>query len=225
MNKFLPTVIGCLGLLTTSVFANAELKTQEQKAGYIIGVQMAKQLVSSKNDIDLEAIKLGMQDVFDGTKPKLTNEQMRQTMEVYQQNRQKQEKAALEKLKIEGTEYLEANKAKDGVITLDSGLQYKVLKKGTGKVSPKPTDKVTTHYHGTLINGTVFDSSYDRGEPVSFPVNGVIKGWTEALQKMVIGDKWQLVIPSHLAYGERGAPPSIGPGATLVFDVELLEIK
>ncbi len=229
MLKFLPTVIGCLGIITTSVIAETALKTQEQKAGYVIGIQLGKQLLVSKEDIDLEAMKLGMQDMFSGVKPKLSDDDMRQAMMSYQEAKKKREIAMSGKFsehnKKEGIAYLAVNKEKKGVITLPSGLQYKVLKSGDGKVSPKATDKVVTHYHGTLINGTVFDSSYDRGQAVSFPVNAVIKGWTEALMKMKVGDKWQLVIPSNLAYGEQGAPPSIGPSATLIFDVELLEIQ
>jgi FKBP-type peptidyl-prolyl cis-trans isomerase FklB len=123
-----------------------------------------------------------------------------------------------------GLKFLAENKTKPGVVTLPDGLQYLVLKEGTG---PKPTinDKVKTHYHGTLIDGTVFDSSVDRGQPISFPVGGVIKGWTEALQLMPVGSKWRLFIPSELAYGDRGAGPKIGPGAALVFEVELLAIE
>ena len=229
MLKILPTVIGCLGILASSVVAETTLKTQEQKAGYVIGIQLGRQLIVSKEDIDLEAMKLGMQDVFAGSRPKLTGDEMRQAMTIYQDSKAKREVAMSGKFsehnKKEGTAYLAVNKKKKGVVTLPSGLQYKILKSGKGKVSPKATDKVLTHYHGTLINGTVFDSSYDRGEAVSFPVNAVIKGWTEALMKMKVGDKWQLVIPSNLAYGEQGAPPSIGPSATLIFDVELLEIQ
>ncbi len=229
MSKLLPTVIGCLGLLATSAMADSALKSQQQKAGYILGLEIGKQLVISKDDLDLEAMNLGLKDVFSGAKPKLTNEEMSKVMISYEESRKTKEKAMLDKFMVEnkkmGDAYLSANKKKDGVVTLDSGLQYKVLKSGTGKVSPKATDTVVTHYHGTLINGTVFDSSYERNEPVTFPVSGVIKGWTEALQKMKVGDKWQLVIPSNLAYGERGAPPTITPNATLIFDVELLEIK
>jgi len=123
-----------------------------------------------------------------------------------------------------GLKFLAENKVKPGVVTLPDGLQYEILKAGDG---PKPTlnSKVKTHYHGTLIDGTVFDSSVDRGEPISFPVSGVIKGWTEALQLMPVGSKWRLFIPSELAYGDRGAGPKIGPGSTLVFDVELLAIE
>lgn len=229
MRKLLPTVIGCLGLLTTSAMADNALKTQQQKAGYVMGLEIGKQLLVSKDDINLEAMNLGMKDVFSGAKPKLTNEEMQKTMMAYQESRMAKEKAMMEKFSVEnqktGDAYLAANKAKKDVITLPSGLQYKILKSGTGTTSPKATDTVVTHYHGTLVDGTVFDSSYDRGEPVSFPVNAVIKGWTEALQMMKAGDKWQLVIPSTLAYGEQGAPPTIMPNATLIFDVELLEIK
>ncbi|MDA3908186.1 MAG: FKBP-type peptidyl-prolyl cis-trans isomerase [Sulfurimonas sp.] len=229
MLKIIPTIIACLGLIATSAMANNSLKTGEQKASYVIGIQLGTQLIISKNYIDLDAMKLGMEDIFTGKKPKLSNDEMRTAMEHYQESKKKSELAMVNKFsnhnKKKGEAYLASNKKKKGVITLQSGLQYKVLKSGTGKVHPKVTDKVVTHYHGTLIDGTVFDSSYDRGEAVSFPVNAVIKGWTEALQKMKVGDKWQLVIPSNLAYGEQGAPPSIGPGATLIFDVELLKIN
>jgi FKBP-type peptidyl-prolyl cis-trans isomerase len=146
---------------------------------------------------------------------------------------QEKMKVEQEKMKVvaegnrkEGTEFLEANKTKEGVVTMPSGLQYKIMTEGTG---PKPaaTDTVTCNYKGTLLNGTEFDSSYKRGQPASFPVTGVIKGWTEALQLMPVGSKWQLFIPSELAYGDRGADPrsGIGPGATLIFEVELLSIQ
>ena len=126
--------------------------------------------------------------------------------------------------KIEGQKFLEANMLKEGVTTTASGLQYKVIKAGSGN-KPKATDTVTVHYQGTLVNGTEFDSSYRRGQPVSFPVNGVIPGWTEALQLMEAGAKWQIVIPSNLAYGDRGAGPQIGPNATLIFEIELISIQ
>jgi FKBP-type peptidyl-prolyl cis-trans isomerase FklB len=123
-----------------------------------------------------------------------------------------------------GQKFLDENKKKPGVVTLPSGLQYIVIKEGTG-AKPVLTDKVTTHYHGTLIDGTVFDSSVERGEPASFPVNGVIKGWTEALQMMPVGSKWKLFVPPALGYGERGAGGVIGPNATLIFEVELISIN
>ncbi len=229
MLKRLPTVIGCVGLLITSAMADNTLKSQSEKASYVIGIELAKQLVVTKDDLDLDAMMLGMKDMFSGTKPRLTNEEMRSAMQSYQETKQVKEQAMMKRFsdenKKEGSAFLAKNKTKKGVTTLPNGLQYKVLKSGKGGKSPKATDTVVTHYHGTLIDGTVFDSSYDRGEPVSFPVNGVIKGWTEALLKMKVGDKWQLAVPSDLAYGERGAPPKIAPGATLLFDVELLEIK
>lgn len=134
----------------------------------------------------------------------------------------KTEKAA--KNKAEGEKFLADNKAKAGIVTLPSGLQYQVIKEGTG-AKPTINDKVKTHYHGMLIDGTVFDSSVDRGEPISFPVSGVIKGWTEALQLMPVGSKWRLFIPADLAYGDRQAGAKIGPGSTLIFDVELLDIE
>ena len=133
-------------------------------------------------------------------------------------------KEASEKNAKEGAAFLAENKNKEGVITLESGLQYKVLKSGDGP-SPKETDTVVTHYRGNLINGEIFDSSYKRGQPATFPVSGVIAGWTEALQKMKVGDKWQLFIPSNLAYGENGAGQKIGPNEVLIFELELLEIK
>ncbi|PHQ65124.1 MAG: hypothetical protein COB99_05815 [Sulfurimonas sp.] len=229
MLKILPAIIGCLGLIATSSMSANTLKSQEEKASYVIGVQLGKQLMISKEDINLEAIKLGMKDVFSGTKPRLSNNEMRIAMLDYQKSKQRRELSMMKKFsthnKKEGLEFLAKNKKKSGVKTLKSGLQYKVLKSGNGKVFPKSTDTVVTHYHGTLIDGTVFDSSVERGEPVSFPVNAVIKGWTEALQKMKVGDKWQLVIPSTLAYGKQGTPPKIGPDATLIFDVELLKIN
>ncbi len=229
MLKIIPTAICSLGLIATCAMADKTLKTQEQKASYVIGIQLGTQLIVSKDDIDLDAMKLGMQDMFSGTKSRLSNDEMRSAMTAFQDSKKKKEIAMANKFtnhnKKEGAAYLASNKKKKGVITLASGLQYKVLKSGNGKVHPKLTDKVVTHYHGTLIDGTVFDSSYERGEAVSFPVNAVIKGWTEALQKMKVGDKWQLVVPSNLAYGEQGAPPSIGPSATLIFDVELLSIN
>lgn len=225
MLKKLSTSLVILSVISTSLLADNKIKTQEQQAGYIIGVQLGKQLLVSKDDINLEALKLGMKDVFSGKETKFTYAETSKIMNEFQLKKQKKEQELISKLSKEGKTYLEKNKKKKGVVTLASGLQYKVLKKGSGKVSPKATDTVTTHYHGTLINGVVFDSSYERGQPATFGVNRVIPGWTEALQKMKVGDKWQLVIPPALAYGKRGAPPSIGPDATLIFDVELLEIK
>src|SRR5213593_525626 len=145
-------------------------------------------------------------------------------MTAFEKDMEQKQKAAADKNASEGTKFLEENKKKEGVKTTASGLQYKVVKEGTG-AQPKANDTVTVNYRGTLINGTEFDSSYKRGEPATFPVNGVIKGWTEALQLMKVGSKYQLFVPSSLAYGERSVSPEIGPNATLIFEVELLDAK
>jgi FKBP-type peptidyl-prolyl cis-trans isomerase FklB len=179
-------------------------------------------------DIDPDILAQGIKDVFAGGKLLLTEEEFRNTMENFRKDMMAKQKMQMQEIsdknKKEGEEFLAENKNKEGVITLPSGLQYKVIKEGDGNL-PKATDTVTVHYRGTLIDGTEFDSSYGRGEPATFPVNGVIPGWTEALQLMKAGSKWQLFIPSNLAYGERGAGGRIGPNSTLVFDVELLSIK
>jgi FKBP-type peptidyl-prolyl cis-trans isomerase FklB len=178
--------------------------------------------------VDPNILLRGLKDALAGGKTAMTEDQARAALMVVQNEiRKKQEEQmqlAGEAGKKEGEAFLAANKAKDGVVALPSGLQYKILTAGTG---PKPTtsDSVVCNYRGTLINGTEFDSSYKRGEPATFPVSGVIKGWTEALQLMPVGSKWQLFVPSDLAYGERSPDPSIGPNSTLIFEVELLSIK
>jgi FKBP-type peptidyl-prolyl cis-trans isomerase FklB len=158
----------------------------------------------------------------------MTEQEVNETLTAFQKEMAAQQaernKILVEKNKKEGEIFLAENKKKEGVVTLPSGLQYKVIKEGTGE-TPKLTDTVTVNYSGTLIEGTEFDSSYRRGQPATFPVKGVIAGWTEALQLMKVGSKWQLFIPSNLAYGERGAGRDIGPNTTLIFDVELLSIK
>lgn len=229
MLKILPTLIGCIALFSSLAIANEQLKTQNEKSSYVLGIEVAKQFDLSKDDIDTDAFLLGMKDHFANKKPKLNEEEARNAMMNFQDKEREREQEMLKKLSIQNKKeaalFLEMNKKKKGVVALASGLQYKVIKSGDGKVHPKKADTVLAHYHGTLLDGTVFDSSYKRRKPITFPVNGVISGWTEALQKMKVGDKWQLVIPSHLAYGEAGAPPKIAPGSTLLFDIELLEIK
>ncbi|HEY9051648.1 MAG TPA: FKBP-type peptidyl-prolyl cis-trans isomerase [Gammaproteobacteria bacterium] len=229
MLKVLPAMLGCIGLVTSlNVLADNALTSQKDKQSYSIGINLGMQLSQQKDEIDVDKVILGLKDVFAGQQPKLTMEEMQQVMMTFQktiqEKQQAQIKAVADANAKEGKDFLAANKKKDGVKTLASGLQYKVLQSGKGD-SPKVTDTVVTHYRGSLINGQVFDSSYQRGEPATFPVNGVIKGWTEALQKMKVGDKWQLFIPSDLAYGEHGAGQSIGPNAVLIFEIELLEIK
>ena len=189
-----------------------------------MGANFKKQSVP----VDPNIMERGVKDAMAGGKTLLTDDEAQAAiMEVQNEVRQKQQAKMQEEgaaNKKEGDAFLAANKAKDGVVTLPSGLQYKILKEGTG---PKPaaTDSVVCNYRGTLINGTEFDSSYKRGQPATFPVTGVIKGWTEALQLMPVGSKWQLFIPSDLAYGERGPSPEIGSNSTLIFEVELLSIE
>jgi FKBP-type peptidyl-prolyl cis-trans isomerase FklB len=188
---------------------------------YSLGVSIGKNLKAQGLDsINTELLGKAFTDVFNNGTLLVTPEKADQVLTEYFN---KLQKAKVEKNIKEGQRFLEENKKKPGVVTLPSGLEYIVLKEGDGPI-PKETDKVTTHYHGTLLDGTVFDSSVDRGQPASFPVNGVIKGWVEALQLMKTGSKWKLFVPSNLAYGERGAGGSIGPNATLIFEVELISI-
>jgi FKBP-type peptidyl-prolyl cis-trans isomerase len=203
-----------------------ELPTQKEKFSYAVGMNIGSNLRRQSVPVDPDTLMRGLKDTLAGNPTLLTEDEERTVLNEAQADMRKQmqekQKAQGEANKKEGDAFLAANKAKDGVVTLPSGLQYKVLQAGTG---PKPaaTDSVTVNYRGTFINGTEFDSSYKRGQPATFPVNGVIKGWTEALQLMPVGSKWQLFIPSDLAYGER-APGDIGPNTTLLFEVELLKI-
>jgi FKBP-type peptidyl-prolyl cis-trans isomerase FklB len=205
------------------------LTTTKEKASYAIGMNLGGGLHRQNIDVDSAALVQGLKDTLSGNKTLLTEEEARaalmQLQSEMQAKMQAKQAAEGEANKKEGEAFLAANKTKEGVVTLPSGLQYKILTPGTG---PKPTatDSVVCNYKGTLINGTEFDSSYKRGEPATFPVTGVIKGWTEALQLMPVGSKWQLFIPSDLAYGPRGTPGGpIGPNATLIFEVELISIK
>jgi FKBP-type peptidyl-prolyl cis-trans isomerase len=203
------------------------LKTQKDKISYAIGMNVGGNLHSQGVEVDPAILLQGLKDGIAGSKPLLSEEEARAVlMQLQEAARQKQAEKAQQMgaaNKTEGETFLAANKTKEGVVTLPSGLQYKILKAGEG---PKPTasDSVVCNYRGTLINGTEFDSSYKRGQPATFPVSGVIKGWTEALQLMPVGSKWQLFVPAQLAYGERGAGADIGPNATLIFEVELLSI-
>jgi FKBP-type peptidyl-prolyl cis-trans isomerase FklB len=208
-------------------YEKEELQTQKQKASYSIGQDIGKNMKLQKIDIEPELFLQGMKDAYNDTSL-FTDEEIGEILIAFQ--KEQKEKADAErtvvasKNKEEGEKFLEENKTKDGVVTLTSGLQYKVIKEGNG-ANPKSTDKVSVHYKGTFIDGTEFDSSIKRGQPATFGVSGVIKGWTEALQLMKVGSKWELYIPSELAYGERGSGASIGPNAVLIFEVELLEIK
>jgi FKBP-type peptidyl-prolyl cis-trans isomerase len=212
---------------TAGTAAPLTLKTQKEKESYAMGMNLGMGLHRQGMTLDPALVARGMRDAMAGKKTAMTEDEAKAALTQLQTDvRQKLDAKSHEEGAVnrkEGDTFLAANKTKDGVKTLPSGLQYKVLKEGTG---PKPTasDTVTCNYRGTLINGKEFDSSYKRGQPTSFPVGGVIKGWTEALQLMPVGSKWELFIPPDMAYGDRGAGADIGPGETLIFEVELLSI-
>lgn len=205
-----------------------ELKDLRDKVSYSIGMNIGQDFKRQDIDLDPDLIAQAIKDVTKGAPLLLTEEQVKEAITAFQKEletkMEAKAKADLEKNAKEGAAYLAENGKKEGVVTLPSGLQYKVLTPGTGK-KPKAADTVTVHYRGTLIDGSEFDSSIKRNEPATFPVSGVIPGWTEALQLMQEGAKWQLVIPASLAYGERGAGQQIGPNSTLIFEVELLKVQ
>ena len=223
------TAIGTIGLMTVLLQAadKPEFKNDREKHSYSVGASWGNSLKQQEVDLDLEMVMQGLREAFAGNCA-LTDEEVRASMAALNKEiRGKQEekrKQQGEKNKQEAEKFLAENKAKEGVVTLPSGLQYKILSEGNGE-SPKPADTATVNYRGTLIDGTEFDSSYKRGQPSTFSVTGVIKGWTEALELMKPGAKWQLFIPSDLAYGERGSGQLIGPNAALIFEVELVSFK
>jgi FKBP-type peptidyl-prolyl cis-trans isomerase FklB len=203
---------------------NLVLKNQKDKMSYIIGMDIGNNLKKQSIDVEPNILAKGVKDALTGGKPLLTEQEIRETMTAFQNEMRVKQEVVARKNKEQGDAFLAENKKKEGVKTLQSGLQYKVIKVGVGK-KPKLNDYVTTHYRGTLIDGTEFDSSYKRGQPATFQVSGVIPGWTEALQLMETGAKWQLFIPPNLAYGERGSGGVIGPNATLIFEIELISIQ
>ena len=206
-----------MGVLTI----NAQNTTEMEKVSYSLGVNVAKSVqAQGLESIDAPAIAKAFKDVFEGNDLDISEEEANLVLQDYFT---KLNNKAQEANIGTGMKFLEENAKKEGVVTTASGLQYTVITKGDGE-QPKETDNVTVHYHGTLLDGTVFDSSVERGQPASFPVNGVIPGWVEALQLMNVGSKYKLFIPSNLAYGERGAGGAIGPNATLIFEVELISI-
>jgi FKBP-type peptidyl-prolyl cis-trans isomerase FklB len=229
MKSFFVVLLGlCLLVPQVQAAETGTLKSQKEKVSYTLGIDVAKSLKQLGVEVDTDIFLKGVKDALTGTKPQLTDEEMQNVMTTFKQEMSAKQmekmKALGEKNKKEGEAFLAENKKKSGVKTTASGLQYKVIKDGTGK-TPKKTDKVNCNYQGTLIDGTEFDSSYKRGQPATFPVDGVIPGWTEALQMMKVGSKWQLFVPAKLAYNERGAGPLIGPNAVLIFTVELLSIQ
>ncbi len=201
-----------------------ELNTHEKKFSYTLGVRMSKLLKAQGADkLEPEAFAAGVIDSINGTPPRLTQEQMAETLKVQQAAKQKAREVVGKAALANGQKFMQENKVRPGINTLESGLQYQEITAGTGD-SPKDTDKVKVHYRGALIDGTQFDSSYDRGQPATFGIKGVIPGFSEALMLMKPGSKWKVFIPSELGYGTRGAGGSIGPNETLIFDLELLEV-
>jgi FKBP-type peptidyl-prolyl cis-trans isomerase FklB len=221
-----------LVMMSLSALAGAQeapaLKTEKDKLSYAMGMDLGNQLKTRSMDIDPAVFGRGLKDALSGSKTLLTEDEAKAIITELQKAMMAKQaeaaKALAERNKQEGDAFLAANKAKAGVVTLPSGLQYRALTTGTGKM-PTIDDTVVCQYRGTLVGGKEFDSSYKRGQPATFPVKGVIKGWTEVLQLMPVGSKWQVVIPSNLAYGERGAGADIGPNATLIFEIELVAIK
>lgn len=204
------------------------MKTTKEKVSYCIGLETGKNLQRQFTDIDVGLLKKGFDDALLNQTPELSHEEVQNIMQALKQQIEQQQKHFVSKLseqnRKEGEVFLNENRAKPGVVTLNSGLQYVVLNEGSG---PKPSaaDAVSVHYRGSFINGKIFDSSYERGKPHVFPINRVIPGWSEALQLMRVGDKWQLFVPHYLAYGEAGFGNEIGPCTTLVFEMELLGIN
>lgn len=202
----------------------SNLTTLEQHASYGIGLQMGQQLADNPFDgLDIAAVAAGLAAAFYGDELEVSEDQIRAAFQVISGRMQEAEAAKAQVAAAAGEAFLAENAKKAGIVVTESGLQYEVLTAGSG-AKPSRSDKVRTHYHGTLIDGTVFDSSYNRGQPAEFPVSGVIAGWTEALQLMPVGAKYRLYIPHNLAYGERGAGGAIKPYSALIFDVELLDI-
>lgn len=202
--------------------------SQKQKVSYSFGLDIGRTLKMQEVELDTQALMRGLQDGVTGANPLLSDEQIQQVMQEFQREMEakftERSKTVGEQNQREGQQFLAQNKQKEGIVALPSGLQYKVLKQGNG-AKPKRSDYVKAHYRGTLLDGTEFDSSYKRGEPATFAVDGVIEGWQEALQLMPVGSKWQLYVPSELAYGQQSPSPLIGPNALLVFEVELLGIQ
>jgi len=200
------------------------IKTEADKVSYGLGLQLGHQIVEqSFNGFNLEALLVGVRDIYNNKPCQFSDEEMQSAFASINKMVNAEKGAAGSKNQDEGQAFLAENAKKEGILSTASGMQYEIMAEGDGQM-PKAEDTVTTHYHGSLIDGTVFDSSVERGTPAEFPVNGVIKGWTEALQMMNIGSKWRLFIPPELAYGEQGAGADIGPNCTLIFEVELLAI-
>ena len=230
MNKTLHVIGATILLVAIAAGCTAEeavvkLDQPKQRISYTIGLNIGRDFVSQDVDIDTAALMAGVRDGLGGQKPRLSDDEMLAEVKAFREammaKQEAKQKELATKNQTEGAAFLAKNAKEPGVVVRESGLQYKVLKEGTGAI-PTKESIVKVHYRGTLLDGSVFDSSYERNEPLTLPVGGVIPGWTEALTMMKEGSKWQLYIPAELGYGEEGAPPVIGPHATLLFEVELL---
>ncbi len=217
-------LVASLSAFSISASAVAKLDSDLQKLSYSMGVFFGQTVTRQNMDLDVPAFMQAVEDVLNDSDLKINMDEMQQILSAYQQKEQEERFAKASSNKLEGEKFLAENKGRDGVVLLDSGLQYKVIKTGSGE-KPKTSDTVVVHYRGTLLDGTEFDSSYSRGQPAELGVDRVIKGWQEALQLMPVGSKWQIAVPSELAYGTRGAGNAIGPNSTLLFDIELIAIK
>ena len=212
-------------LLISASFLNAsELKTDKDKLSYIFGVQVGQGLRAEGVELEMDAFTAGIQDMLAGNESQIGQATAEKLVSAYQEKKQLEIAEISAKKQNESATFLANNAKNDGFVVTASGLQYKIIEKGKGK-SPTSEDKVIAHYTGKLLDGTVFDSSHDRGEPATFPVSGVIKGWQEILPMMKEGGKWQIVVPANLAYGDRGVGNLIGPNETLIFDIELVSIS
>ena len=200
------------------------LGSQKEKASYGVGMNVGKSFKSDLIELDVDAFFRGFKDALAGAKPVVTEAELEQAMTALRADVSRKSEERVNTNRKAGEDYLAKNKEDKKVTTESSGLQYTVIKEGSGPM-PKATDTVKVHYRGTLVDGTEFDSSYKRNEPTTFPVNQVIKGWTEALQKMKVGSKWKVFIPSELGYGDQGQPPVIPPASVLIFEIELLGIE
>lgn len=220
--KVLPLILFSISSLALA--EEAALSTPKQKLSYTVGYQIGQSIKRQGLEVDTDVVGQAIKDVMTDAQPKLKPEEMQAAVQAHQQASTQKRAAQGGENKKAGEAFLAANKKKEGVVTLPSGLQYKVITEGKGK-KPKLTDTIVAHYRGTLIDGKEFDSSYKGGQPATFPVNAVIKGWQEILPMMPEGSKWQVFIPSELAYGEAGAGADIGPNATLIFDIELISVK
>ena len=217
-------VAGSLLFTSIATAEDAALSTDNQKFSYGVGMQIGQSLARQNVKMDQDALILAIKDALAGKEPRVPVEELQRVMAAEEKKIQQQQTVSAEKNLQVGNAFLEENKKLDGIKTTDSGLQYRVIKAGSG-ANPTTADTVTVHYRGTLIDGEEFDSSYKREQPATFPLNGVIKGWQEALPMMKEGGKWEVFVPSSLAYGAKGAGGSIGPNETLIFEIELLNIK